>query len=82
MIEDIMCLLLLCLLSRVYIFLLKRLQNLNIFIMYSKSENKKLMNLKASLIVPKEKIALKHNFSLQSSEKTMSTSYGITTVMF
>lgn len=51
--------------------------------MYSESENKKLVNLKASLIVPKEKIALKHNFSLQtSSKKTMSTSHGIITVIF
>lgn len=54
---------------KVYIFLLKKLQNLNLFIMYSKSENKKLMNLKASLIVLKEKIALKHLFSFQTSSK-------------
>lgn len=50
--------------------------------MCSKSENKKFM-LKATLVVPKEKTALEHNFSLQtSSEKTMSTSHGIITVIF
>lgn len=50
--------------------------------MYSESENKKFM-LKATLVVPKEKTALEHNFSLQtSSEKTMSTSRGIITVIF
>lgn len=38
--------------------------------------------LKATLVVPKEKIALKH-FSLQTlSEKTTSTSHGIITVIF
>lgn len=32
--------------------------------MYSKSENKKLMNVKASLILPKEKNSLKTYFFL------------------
>lgn len=39
--------------------------------------------LKATLVVPKEEIALKHHFSLQTlSEKTTSTSHGIITVIF
>lgn len=39
--------------------------------------------LKATLVVPKEKIALKHHFSIQTlPEKTTSTSHGIITVIF